>query len=885
MATPASRTTPPFAPAALGTPLFLGDPDAFARKMKKAEGLLAEYWVDFQARCQDDIGFRQENGFLPALLAGGAAGEEAKGFLRDYWRALAATDTAGDYQYHTWCRCGSVLRRAVYFDWFAAQGAWTQAELDEAAESFLGYGFKHALAVLSGRGRSSNNQAISMALYLAVTGFLFGHKLAQHPTGKFLFDYGFGRLPDLIGLFPGDGYGGEGSTYTSHVNTPLAFWTAEFLEQLTGKAWLDKPFRPNGCTLRKMLEVELRITSPNGLLAPWDHYGWQRAINASPFAYLAKASNDKHYLSLIPALNLWPDPGMLAWGRDDQLWTLVWWPEKFARHNDRQLPGSLFGWFLPKTGAALDDCEHRARLMQVWDHATGSIAGVGRCQVNPNHVMLDVAGEPVFQDGVPDKDTDPFDYPVEEVFATMPEEARERFLLYLGSISGGGKPDLKPVIRGLAPGLIGAANTVVLDDEGWFWPGESRVGRPLFYGRLKGLQAVSADCTNFYSPPYDVQRARRSSLWTADGFGLIVDDLKAASEHLWVWQVYLRPDTELSRHSAKVKLSNGHTVTLAWAPGVDDVRLVPMEHYPQAFIPGMGGSVRLELRSRDRDALFVVAVVPDAHKVTVARQDANHVQVMVDDREHLFLLSNFKEQATDIGAFRTSSVFAWLCVDSGRLETVTGGKLPRTKADVFDLSDIAVDRDLQYPSLARFTEWAATRQPAGRSRLSQLDAVLAELQTEPPDAALLAAALESPHWPVQMAAAEVIGRRGVTQLSSALRRLLAAEHAMPKEVLYPPENATGASAEDLGKRWRLKAALVQALGRLHDAEAVPLMWEILRDSRDFYIVYSNIAQALGRIGGTEAIQALAVAAEETEVNTRTRAEFARAAISGQIPVH
>lgn len=869
---------PAFAKTALSAPLFLGDIKAAERKLNQAGGLLHEYWHEHQARCLQDAEYRKENLFLHALLAGGAEREEAKDLLRDYWRHLAASDTAGDFQFHTWCRCGSVLRRAVYVDWFAAQGAWTPDELEEAAASFLGYGFKHAFPVLTGRGRSSNNQALSMALYLAVTGFLFGHKLTAHPTGKFLFDYGFGRLPDLIGLFAGDGYGGEGSTYTSHVNTSLTFWTAEFMAQVTGQDWLDKPFKPNGTTLRRMLELEMCIMSPNGLLAPWDHYGWQREINASPFAYMAKVNDDRRYLSLIPALDLWSDPGMLAWGRDDQLWTLVWWPEKFKAHASRELPAELFGWFLPKTGAALDDCAHHSRLMQVWDHATGSIAAVGRCQVNPNHVMFEYAGEPVFQDGIPEADKDPFEFPADQVFAAMPEGARERFLLYLGSIGGTGKADLKPVIKGIAPGLIGAANAIVLDDEGWFWPGAARVGLPRFYARSNELQAVCADCANFYNPPYDVQRARRSSVWTRDGFGLIVDELKATDEHLWVWQVYLRQNTTLEGRTARVHLNNGHEVLLAWAPGVEDVKLVPMDGYPRALIEGMGGSVRLELRARDKDALFAVVIAPDAQSASVRRLDARRFQVKIDGREHILVAGNLEKKKLDLGDGTTAAAFAWLPAGADKAVELRDGVVSRARADILDVSDIAEERSLGYKALAALTQWTAARCSAGASRLSQLDAILAEAVAPQPDLASLLAGLASPHWPVQLAAAEVIGRRGLTQAAAPLRALLEREHTIPKEELYPPENATGASVEALAKRWRLKAELVRALGLLRDREAVPLLGRILADSRDFYIVYSNIAQALGRIGGDAALDALEPAFDESEVNTHTRAEFARAAI-------
>jgi len=152
---------------------------------------------------------------------------------------------------------------------------------------------------------------------------------------------------------------------------------------------------------------------------------------------------------------------------------------------------------------------------------------------------------------------------------------------------------------------------------------------------------------------------------------------------------------------------------------------------------------------------------------------------------------------------------------------------------------------------------------------------------EQPDVPRLLEWLASPHWPVATAAAEVLGRRGCTEAADALLERLQREHAIPTDVLYPPEDARpgeGRSTEDLGKRWRLKAVLIVALGRLKARRAVKLLGQILADGRDFYAVYSAAAQALGRIGGPGALKALQPALKESEVNTNRRARFAVAAV-------
>ncbi|MCG3148203.1 MAG: hypothetical protein PCFJNLEI_01646 [Verrucomicrobiae bacterium] len=752
---------------AMSQPLLAGDPVALARKLAGSSGLLQEYWDDYQRRFLADPATRSNMLFLPALLTGDGL-DEARAILRRHWEKLPADDGANDVQFHTWCRCGTALRYAIYFDWLAARGAWSEAETAQAAESLVGFAFKHPFLVLQGRTRTSNNQALSMALHCAIIGYLFGHKLARHPTAQLLFDEGLGRLPDLLGLFPADGYGGEGSTYTSHVNTPLLCWTADFLEQLTGRNWFDTPFRPNGTTLRTLIEMERRLVSPGGWLAPWDHYGWQRAINSSPFACLARRTGNPRYLALIPSVTDWSHPGALAWGADDPLWTLVWWPEQFADYNDRELPAELFGWFLPRTGAALDDVTRRSRLMQVWDASADGVLALGRAQCDPNHLMFEYAGEPVFQDGVPVNGADP--WPA----SAMPAKSES--------------------------GLIGAANAIVVDEEPEYWPGRRCVGQPEYYDG----QSVRADCAAFYQPRYDVTRAQRTSWWSNDGFGVVWDVLAARSAHTWRWQVHLRPGVTLAGNTARVALPSGRPVLLAWE-SVEETRTTKIEGFPRTEEKRC---VRLELLQRGAAAEFAVLIAPEAQSAAIRRVGNGEFEVTVDGRTR-------------------------------RVSMTRPGNLPAVKPDVVTLPDLEIDFDWQFPEFA----------PRGVNF----------------DERFLLTTLRSGDWPAQALAADALGRRNCRAAAPVLRELLRAEHA--DRELYAPTAV---------KRWRLKLALIVALGRLGDRESVPLLGQILADGRDFYLVNSVAVQALGRIGGPAALAALTPALTDHEENTHIRAVAARA---------
>ncbi len=838
-------------------PLLLGDPNRLRDKLAGASGLLGRYWADYRDRLLCDPARRARLLPLSALLTGEGV-EEVRATLRQTWRRLSGDDAAEDVQFHTWCRSGAVLRHALHFDWLATRGAWSAEDTGEAAEAFLGFAFKHPYQVLTSRTRTCNNQPLAMALNCALLGYVFGCKHGDHATGRFLFEYGTRRILDLLGLFPRDGYGGEGSTYTSHVNTPLACWIAEFLHDTLETNLLERPFPPNDTTLRAIVEMEHRLVSPGGLMPPWDHYGWQKPVNAAPFAFLARETANPDYLAMIPAFALWEAEGSLAWGHDDPLWTLLWWPEKFKDFASTEPPAEMFGWFLSKTGAALDDLPRRTRLMQVWDTCADGISGLCRLQSNPNHLMFEYAGEPVFQDGVEAQDTHPWPFAEHQVFAVLTEEQRRRYTRYV--LGNGTSTDgLRSLLTVVSTGLTGAANAIVVDEEPWHWPGRRCVGRAEGYARTADVQAVSADCADFYRPRFDVEQALRTSAWsTAGGFGVVLDSLKAESSHAWCWQVHLRPDATLDGNTARVALPGGRHVLLAWEAG-PDARLTELPGFPRTH---EGASVRLELRRQGAQAEFTVLIAPDAAAASVRRLSSTRVEAMIDGVRH-----SLEIPLEPVAAVRDDV-----------------HELPDFEADATvpfaDLEDVLQAVAWPGEKVAGASSSGGSGQGSGQGSglLAALDASLTETASASVDDRLLLAALDHPRWPLRAAAADALGRRGVLHAAPRLRRMLAAEHTLPQDLLYPAPTAADDDRppEERGKRWRLKAALIVALGRLRDREAVPLLRGIFADGHDFHAVYSVAAQALGRIGGAEAREVLRLAQAEQEHNTTLRVRAALA---------
>jgi hypothetical protein len=843
-------------------PLLVGDTEQLRKKLEGASGLLGQYWADYRNRLLSDPGKRSHLLPLSALITGENV-EEARENLCQLWRRLFQDDTARDVQFHTWCRSGTVLRYALHFDWLAACGAWSAEETQEAAESFLGFAFKHPYQVLSSRTRACNNQPLAMALNCALLGYVFGCKHADHATGRFLFEYGTQRILDLLGLFPQDGYGGEGSTYTSLVNTPLACWIAEFMKDGLGTDVLDRPFPPNGTRLRDIIGMENHLVSPGGLMPPWDHYGWLKPVNAAPFAYLARTTGNADYLGMIPAFDLWSADGSFAWIHDDPLWTLLWWPEQFKDFSATEPSNTLFGWFLPKTGAALDDLPRRTRLMQVWDACADGISGLCRLQSNPNHLMFEYAGEPVFQDGIEVWDSHPWMYSEDQVFAALTEAQRRRYTHYvLGN--GTSVEGLTSLLTTVSTGLTGAANTIIVDNEPWHWPGRRCVGRAEGYVRTDDMQAVSADCSDFYRPRFDVKQALRTSAWsTAEGFGVVLDSLNAESSHTWCWQAHLRPDTKIEGNTARVVLPGGRHVLLAWEAG-PEAGLTELPNFPRTQ---EGESVRLELRQNGSQAEFTVLIAPEATSATVRRLSPTQVETVIDGERRIL----------DIPLEPIHSV----------------------PEDVHELPDLEADAIIPFADLEdalRTVAWPGKRVAGdfnsggagqgsgqGSGLLLVLDECLAETVSASVDEHTLLEALAHERWPVRAAAANVLGRRRVYHAAPQLRRLLEEEHALPQDLLYPTMDAVedGRTPEERGKRWRLKASLIVALGRLRDPEAIPILHRIFLDGHDFHAVYSVAAQALGRIGGAEVREVLQLAKSEQEHNTTLRVQAALAKLQNE----
>lgn len=833
-------------------PLFLGDPQALLNKLETATGPLQNLWQGYQTMLHDDPDARQK--MLPfwAALSGNDM-TEAKDQLREKWTQLLDSDHGHGLQKHTWCACGARMRQAIFVDWLHHRQPFSQDELQQAAEAYLGVAFKYAYPTLASRVPSADNQNLSMTLYCTVIGYLFGHKLTGHATGRFLFAYGLQRLPRLIGLFPRDGYAGEGSTYTSQVNTPLFCWLHQ-LFQTFNLPVNPKGFEPNGTTFKQLIDIERKLIGPTGQMLPWDHYGWSQARNGAPLAYLAglekQVDQRDRLLGMIHRLDLGLNPGMMAWGNDNPMWTLIWWPASMNHWKDTQTPLALTGWCLPRTGAALEDASRRTRLVQVWDRCAESFTAVGRMQVNPNHLILEVDGEPVFQDGIPLSGEDPFGFDPQQAMSTLSDDARRRLANYA---TPGTDRNLTRFVQSQSCGMLGAANAIVVDDIKAYWPGKSVEGKALWYGSGDALQAVCAEVSEFYRPAFDLTQAQRTSIWNARyGIGLVIDELAAQTSHHWTWQAYLRPSASLCANTAvSMNLPNDRHVMLAWET-VGHVQLQDVPGFPRTQ---EAASKRLALSSVGPMATFVTAIGVDINDLRVSRRDTHRWVIYAGSHVHHIELNP-----------QTNKCF-WSSNDGSmdelNLQVFNELHQDQTTLPQWDMDDRLAPIDFVQHE---------THAPTSSAWLDSVDTCLLPLintMNEQLDDAGLTAMLRSEHWPVVYAAVERIGRLKLGEYAPILRQLLNEEEQIPLDELYAEDQDGSCIGSD--KRWRLKVALIVALGRLKDSQAAPMIAQILDRSLDFYTVHSVAALALSRIGCQTAQASLQRAAADPEVNTSIRA--------------
>lgn len=151
-------------------------------------------------------------------------------------------------------------------------------------------------------------------------------------------------------------------------------------------------------------------------------------------------------------------------------------------------------------------------------------------------------------------------------------------------------------------------------------------------------------------------------------------------------------------------------------------------------------------------------------------------------------------------------------------------------------------------------------------------------------------------WRVQVAAADALGRLGYTPAVPMLLEMFATEEQVrtyPKlrrhwswSKMLPIGHPGGPDPElpmPAGeRRWRVKRAVVTALGKIGDPRAVQPLEAAMARCDDFFTVTSQLAVALGRLGAASSVAVLARHLNHAEVNTKEHARLAHDVLTGAI---
>lgn len=616
------------------TPLFVQDLAALQRKLSCPPPRLAALLPRFRAQLQTDAEFRRHHIFLPALLGEPGPLAEAKRIIleeachplilagaRSLPESVHARQTLDE---HIWCMAPRALRLAAFFTWLEVQGAWTPSERCTVATGLMDFFYDFVVPVLRARIPAGHNQQFSMTLCSAVAGAIGADVPEAAARAIALRDFALPKLHQTLGLLKHDAYSGEGSAYQTSVVSPLSMWAGLFLaQQGDADAW-TRTWAPNHACLLDMLHLEVGLASPGGLLPPWDQYGWEPLRHLAARALWASLSGD--HACLDAAASAWTRPTSLAWRPDDRLWTLLCWPE-VERPTPRKAR-VLSGWSRPTVGAAIDHRPRKMRILVAWDACSWSLQGICRMQVNPNHLMIDLAGEPVTADGA-DRGREPL-FPSAAAARTLESlTATERALVVQQYGS------LERWVSMSQQGFLGAACAILIDGCEGYFPRGTRRGRLVFEQRADDRHTFAGEAAAYYQPAFDVTRTRRTVSVGASGVAWIVDDVAAASPHTFAWRAWFRREARRDGAQAlRIDLPSGVALTLAWTGRADGCEeLGPLDLSDSAIFPAArsgsawpsDGSTRGELALRGSCVRIVTCLVPasvDALRIRTTAPDA-----------------------------------------------------------------------------------------------------------------------------------------------------------------------------------------------------------------------------------------------------------------------
>ncbi len=506
--------------------------------------------------------------------------DNAKEAIRHYVATFDPQSFGMGLQFHFWCFSFPHARWSLYFQWLSAMGAWDAEEEKRIREELMVFQFVNFFYGMRTKPEPEcvDNQTMS----LCYSNALLGHLFKDSAMARRMYADGIRRLPSLIGGIPTSGYSGEGSTYMDFVVGPSIPFIVELLERTEGGDWFGKSLPPNGGSAENVCRMIAREWMPNGLLLPWDHYGYAIPVR-SCIAYAARRSEDPFYGELLEKQANWASDQAIGWGFDDLAWSLIWWPEE-------RKPGAakFASWSEPQVGAALVSDDSQLYLMQMWDKSAP--VHPTREHVNPNSLILCAYGSPLSVDGIPEKECTVFNFD---------DTWREVGYMDIG----------KTRKFNFGAGCGGAHSVILLDG----WEGMRAFEE---YPQAEMIEfsskekSVTADVTPIYAAKFaDVEKVRRRSRLCHEKFWLVEDLIVSGKDHDATARFFLRPSLLSSEAGVTIETAEGVRLSLIPLLGPDKKTVKTLEGYPERLD---GESLMVDFRQRGKECRWLWLAYPEA---------------------------------------------------------------------------------------------------------------------------------------------------------------------------------------------------------------------------------------------------------------------------------
>lgn len=601
-------------------PFYIDDLAELREKLSHAEDngeLMGRVWNSVKRRARKAP--KQFPWFTPfvALITGDKDDiENAKNSVRNYVATMDPQSFGMGLQFHFWCFAFPHARWSLYFHWLAGMGAWEPEEEKEIREALLT--FQYINFFYGMRTKPEPECVDNQTMSLCFSNALLGHLFNESSIAQRMYTDGIRRLPSLIGGMPPSGYSGEGSTYMDAVVGPSIPFIVELLERTEGGDWFSKTLPPAGGNAQAICRMIAREWMPNGLLLPWDHYGYAQPVR-SCVAYAAHRSADPFYGELLEQQANWAVDQSIGWGFDDLIWSLIWWPT-----NNCQDKATFKSWCEPEVGAALISDDAKLYLMQMWDESAPHFPT--RAHVNPNAIVLTAYGSPLTVDGVPDKDCTAFNYD---------DTWREVSFMDLGTS------------RKFNFGVgCGGGHSVILVDK---WEGMrafSEYPQSTLIAASLEEKSVITDVTPIYKERFtDAITVRRRSRLVEERFWLIEDMASFTQPHEVGARFFLRPQQIDAQRGISVETAEGVRLSLLPLVGPDSSKVTPIKGYPERLD---GESLLVDFTQQGKECRWLWLAFPEATREVV--QDVSGEWNAVPDAEKNLDIATiqgvFSQQAT-----------------------------------------------------------------------------------------------------------------------------------------------------------------------------------------------------------------------------------------------